>query len=92
MKRERTKGAHTPANQARICSEDISISCERAMEAREAVPLSACTAEDAYCLLAKTIAPSVFGARLVGGLERWVGYDHAERVGCVPSDDEIQEP
>lgn len=92
MKRKHTKGAHTPASQARIRNMDISISCERAVEAGDAAPLSACTAEGAYRSPAKAMGSSTALWARLGGFERWVGYDHDERVGRAPRDDEIQEP
>jgi hypothetical protein len=75
-------------------SVETSISCElerAAAEAGEVVPLSACGAEGARSLARAIASSTILWARL-GGLERWAGYDHAERVGRVPRDDEIQEP
>lgn len=72
---------------------ETSISCERAAaEAGEVVLLLACGAEGAQLSLARAVASSTTLWARLGGLERGVGYDHAERVGRVPRDDEIQEP
>ena len=97
-----TSGTHTPANQARMRNTEISITGEAG-----ALPGEEGPGWPFSVWLGTAVTVTARGRGLTGlrsrvgvegtpdpvtwRLERVVGYDHAERVGCVPSEDVIHE-